>query len=329
MSQPASSSAAIPDLVLITGPEHVLAERALADTLEGLSAAHPEAEVIRVDPGEYEPGRLTMDLSPSLFGGHRIVVVRNLDEAGDALVDELDAVLKQPLDDAHLIVLHKGGNRAKRILDALKKAKARVLEAPAMKTDRDKSAFVTNEFRRARRRIEPEAVRALLEAVGKDTSELAAACRQLVDDTSGLIDESVVSLYHGGKVEASGFRVADAAIAGNMSESLRLLRHAFASNVDPVPIVAVLASQLRQVARVATAGGGRSADVAKTLGMAPWQVDRARKAKTGWDGARLGRAIQVVAAADFAVKGGGRDPEFAVEKAVREVCELRHAPPER
>lgn len=319
----------LPQLVLIAGPEKVLAQRALDETLAALRETHPDAETIRVDALEYQPGRLTMDLSPSLFGGHRIIVVRDLDEAPDALVDELDDAVKLPLDDAHLVVLHKGGNRAKRVLDALRKAKAHVIEAPAMKTDRDKSAFVTNEFRRARRRITPEGVRALLEAAGKDTSELAAACQQLVDDTTGVVDENVVGTYHGGKVEATGFRVADAAVAGNASEALRLLRHAFASGVDPVPIVAVLASQLRQVAKVASAGAGRSAELSKQLGMAPWQIDKARTTARGWDGVRLGRAIQEVAAADFAVKGGGRDPQYAVEHAVLEICRHRHAPSER
>lgn len=50
--------------------------------------------------------------------------------------------------------------------------------------------------------------------------------------------------------------------------------------------------------------------------MAPWQVDRARRDAQGWDGDRLGRAIQAVAAADFDVKGGGRDPVYAVERAI-------------
>ena len=117
--------------------------------------------------------------------------------------------------------------------------------------------------------------------------------------------------YHGGKVEATGFRVADAAIAGNSGEALRLLRHAIATGVDPVPIVAVLAQQLRQLVRVGFAGRGRSADVARDLGMAPWQVDKARRALSGWDSEALARSIQ--AAAQRA--GGaarGRHPALAL-----------------
>ena len=119
---------------------------------------------------------------------------------------------------------------------------------------------------------------ALVEAVGKDVRELASACQQLIDDTTGVIDEQVVLTYHGGKVEATGFRVADAAMAGDTGEALRLLRHAIAVGVDPVPIVAVLAQQARQLIKVGSAGRGRSADLARDLGMAPWQVDKARRA---------------------------------------------------
>ncbi|MBC9957228.1 DNA polymerase III subunit delta [Yimella sp. cx-51] len=316
---------AVPPLVLIIGPEQLLADRAVRSTIDLVRETEPDAEVVRIEAAAYEPGELMLHTSPSLFGGLKIVVLRGLDEAGDALLDEVVALAKAPAEGSVLIVAHKGGNRGKRALDALKKGGARLIDAPAIKSDRDKSAFVTNEFRSARRKVSPEAVRALLEAVGKDLGELAAACSQLIADTTGLVDEEQVQEYYGGKVEATGFRVADMAVAGNAGEALRLLRHALASGVDPVPIVAVLAGQLRQVARVATAGGGSSAALAKQLGMAPWQVDRARQASRGWDGERLGRAIQAVAAADFEVKGGGRDPVYAAERAVLTICQERQA----
>lgn len=169
------------------------------------------------------------------------------------------------------------------------------------------------------------AVQALVEAIGKDLRELASACSQLVADTEGVVDERVVETYHGGKVEASGFRVADAALAGQTGEALRLLRHAIASGVDPVPIVAVLASQLRTLVKVGAAGRGSSATVARTLSMAPWQVDKARRSIGGWDGPGLGAAIQAVAAADVEVKGGGRDPVYAVERAILAISAARRS----
>jgi len=317
----------VPPLVLIAGPEQILAERAAESTIALLREGDPQAELVRIEAASYEGGELQLHTSPSLFGGSKIVLVRDLDEGREELIsDVVDVVkgLQEGPADATLIVQHKGGMRGKKALDALKKAGARVIDAPAIKSDRDKSAFVTNEFRTAGRKAAPDAVRALLEAVGKDLRELASACKQLVGDTEGLVTVDVVERYYGGKVEATGFRVADAAISGNLPEALRLARHALASGLDPVPIVAVLASQLRQIARVATAGRGGSGQLAKQLGMAPWQVDRARRDAKGWDGERLGRAIQAVAAADFDVKGGGRDPVYALERAIMTITAERN-----
>lgn len=319
----ATATRSVPPLVLISGPEAVIAERALSSTVDDLRSADPDVEVIRLAAETYEAGALGMHASPSLFGGAKCIVVADLDEAPDELQEDLLAFLAAPEPDVTLVVTHKSGQRGKKVLDTLKKSQARVLDAPAIKSDRDKTDFATHEFRAAGRRATPDAVRALIEAVGKDVRELAAACQQLVADTTGTIDEELVARYHGGKVEATGFKVADAAVAGNAGEALRLLRHAIATGVDPVPIVAVLAQQLRQLVKVGAAGRGRSAEVARDLGMAPWQVDKARRGLSGWGPEGLAEAIQAVAHADFEVKGGGRDPVYAVERAVLLITRAR------
>lgn len=313
----------LPLLVLVTGPEEVLVDRAVAAAVSGYRRVAPDLEVVRISATDYEAGSLTLQASPSLFGESKVVVVDRLDEARDDLQAELLTLLGTPDPVTALIVTHRSGNRGKKVLDALKKAEAHVIRAPAVKYDREKADFVAAEFRAAERRATPQAIHALVEAVGKDLRELVAACQQLIADTTGEIDERLVETYHGGKVEATGFRVADAAIAGNTGEALRLLRHAIAVGVDPVPVVAVLASQLRQLVRVGAAGRGRSADIAKALSMAPWQVEKAWRALNGWEPDALGRSIRAVAVADTDVKGGGRDPVYAVERAILTIAAER------
>ena len=310
--------------MLISGPEGVLAERALVSTLEALRVGDPDLEVIKLYAEGYQGGTLTMHASPSLFGGTTVIVVQDLDEAPDELQADVLDYLAAPADEVTLVVAHKGGMRGKKVLDTLKKAGARVIDCPLIKSDGDKAQFAANEFRRQGRKVTPDAVRALVEAVGKDLRELAAACAQLIADTEGVVDDAMVEKYHGGRVEATGFKVADAAIAGHTGEALRLLRHAISAGDNPVPIVAVLAMQLRQMVRVGSAGRGSSAQLAKTLAMAPWQIDQARRKLNGWDPDGVGRAIQAVAAADFDVKGGGRDPVYAVERAILTICSARN-----
>jgi DNA polymerase III subunit delta len=320
----AAPSTGVPPYVLICGPEGLLAERAVVSTLEALRVGDPDLEVIKLYAEGYESGTLTMHASPSLFGGTSVIVVQDLEEAPDELQTDVLDYLAAPAGHVTLVVAHKSGMRGKKVLDTLKKAGARVIDAPAIKSDGDKAQFAANEFRRQGRRAAPGAVRALVEAVGKDVRELAAACAQLVSDTEGVVDEAMVEKYHGGKVEATGFKVADAAIAGNAGEALRLLRHAISTGDSPVPIVAVLAMQLRQMVRVASAGNGPSGQLAKNLAMAPWQVDQARRKLSGWAPDGVGRAIQAVAGADFEVKGGGRDPIYAVERAILTICDSRN-----
>ncbi|MDQ1537160.1 MAG: polymerase subunit delta, partial [Actinomycetota bacterium] len=120
----------VPAYVLISGPEGVLAERALDSTLEALRDRDPDLEVIKLYSDGYQSGSLTMHASPSLFGGRKAIVVLDLDEAPEELQADLLAYLAQPADDINLVVAHKSGARGKKVLDTLKKAGARVIDAP-------------------------------------------------------------------------------------------------------------------------------------------------------------------------------------------------------
>ncbi|MGB5953146.1 MAG: DNA polymerase III subunit delta [Ornithinimicrobium sp.] len=321
-----------PRLALVSGPEEVLAERAVQSVVTQVRESEPHAEVVHLYASAYVPGDLGVHASPSLFGGTTAIVLHDCDEAADDLLDEVVSLAQGPLEDVVLIVRHKGGNRGKRALDALKKADARVIDAKAIKNEGDKVDFVKNEVQKGRRRIDKDAQLALVQAAGKDVRELAGAAEQLMRDVTGTITTSEVETYYGERVETTGFKVAAAALAGNTSEAMRLLRHVLSGGLDPVPIVAVLAMQLRQIGRVGAAGRASATSVAKDLGMAPWQVDQARRVAQGWDGPRLGRAIEAVAAADVEIKGGlrtgttvTRSPEYAVERAVLTICAERNA----
>ncbi len=308
-------------LTLVTGPEELLVERAIADVVGRARAGG--ADVVRVDGPTYEAGALAVHASPSLFGGTTCIVVRNLHDAVDELHDDLLDLLASQPDEVRLVVTHASGNRGKKVLDALRKRGAVVVQCPTIKLDREKADFVSREFARAGRAVRPDAVRALVEAVGQDVRELASACAQLVADTQGVVDAAMVHTYHGGKVEATGFRVAESAVAGQTGDALRLLRHALATGVDPVPIIAVLAAQLRQVIRVAAAGRGSPGQLASALGMPSWQVDKARRLAESWSAEGLAIAVRAVAAADFEIKGGGRDPVYALERAVLSLARAR------
>jgi DNA polymerase-3 subunit delta len=290
----------------------------------GVKEREPDAEVTRLEGAGYAGGTLGVVTSPSLFGEARVVVVEGVEQATDALITDALAYVAAPEQDVVLVLQHGGGQRGKKLLDAVRASGGPVIVCEPIKKDADKVAFATAELRRAGRRGDAAGVRALVEAVGADLRELAAACAQLASDTTGVIGADVVGRYYGGRIEATGFRVADAAIAGETGQAVALLRHALATGADPVPLVAALAAKLRVLAKVA-ASRGRSASAVRDLGLAPWQVDRARRDLARWTPEGLAAAITAVAQADAEVKGAGRDPVFAVERAVLRVASAAHA----
>jgi DNA polymerase III subunit delta len=322
-----ASKAAIPQLpwdrvrpapvVLVSGTEAVLADRAIRLLRDTLRAEDPTLEVSDLDAGAYSPGELLTLASPSLFAEPRLIRVENVEKTSDAFLEEALAYLEMPADDTYVVLRHAGGVRGKKLLDAIRGGRGGGVEIVCgeLKRESDKLDFVSAEFQAAGRRITGGAQRALVAAFSDDLAELAAACRQLLADTDTEITEATVDKYYGGRVETTAFAVADAALAGRHGEALGLLRHALASGADPVPIVAAFASKVRTMAKVAAVRGG-SNQLAGRLGLAPWQIDRARRDLQGWTDEGLGRAIEALADADAQVKGASRDPVYALERMI-------------
>ena len=302
-------------VVLISGTERYLADRALRTLRDLLLAEDASLEISDIDADLYSPGDLITLASPSLFGEPRFIRVSNVEKCTDAFLVETLSYLENPADGTFLVLRHAGGVRGKKLLDAVRGGLGGGIEIVCgeLKRDTDRYSFAAAEFATKDRRVSAGALRALVSAFVGDLAELAAACQQLISDTIGEVTEQTVGGYYVGRLETTAFQVADAAIAGRHGEALILLRHALASGADPVPIVAAIAMKLRVMAKVSGTRGG-SGQIASTLGLAPWQVERAQSDLRGWDDAGLGHAIVTLAQTDAAVKGAERDPVFAVER---------------
>ncbi len=302
-------------LVLVVGPEDYLGTRAFDVIRRKVREERSETETIHLNASNYAAGQLEMHASPSLFGDAKLIEVTQLEQMNDDFLTDAVQYATASAPDVVLVLRHQGGNRGKKLLDVIRQSGAPVIDCQPLKKDSDKAAFVTSEFRGARRRIEPEAVRALVSAVGSQLSDLAAACQQLSLDIEGTVTTESVEKYYGGRVEATAFKVADAALAGRGGQALSMARHALATGVDPVPLVAALAMKVRTVGKVIQTGGS-SAQLAKELGMAPWQVEQARRDGRSWTPEAVIQSIKVLAEADAQVKGAGKDPVYAVERAI-------------
>ena len=337
-------------MTVIVGDEELLVERAVAiavaqaraalspgadsgtdggDSAEGArdggsNGAGAGADVHDVVAGGVAPGELSGLTAPSLFGEGSVVVVRGAQDAGKDVSAELTRLAKSPAPEVFLIITHAGGAKNKALLTDLINAGARRTDCPSVRRFGERMDFVRGEFRQAGRQADDGGLRTLLDAVGTDLRDLAAACSQLTADTTGVINQAAVARYYHGRAEASGFSVADKAVEGSLAEALEQLRWALATGTSPVLISSALASGLRTLGLVGSARRGVSPNaLAGELGLPPWKIDQARRQLRGWTAEGLARAHAAVAAADVQVKGEGASAGYALERAVTTIVACR------
>jgi DNA polymerase-3 subunit delta len=294
-------------LTLVTGTESYLASRAQRSIKEQLLAEYPNLEVAEIQEGEYSPGLLYSIAAPSLFAEPRLVLIHG---AADGLLVELEAVVKEPIQDCYVVVrLPNAIGHNGKVKTALSKS-CLVVACDEIKKDAERQEFVRGEFAGSGVKIEPAAVKALLGAFSSDLGELGAACNQLAFMGKSLVTASDVENTFEGRLETNAFKIADAALAGNAAEAIRLFRHGFATGIDSVALTAALAMRIRQLARLFN---DRNASPA-ALGMQPWQLDKARRELSNFQEPELIELVLLVAQTDADVKGAARDPEYSIEK---------------
>jgi DNA polymerase III subunit delta len=340
-------------VTVIVGEEELLVERAVSAAVAGVTStagtgaeagtgagagtgsASAEAgtgadaglDVHEVAAAALAPGELTAMTAPSLFGGGCVVVVRAAQDASKEVTAEIVRLAQAPAPEVFLVITHAGGAKNKALLASLADARAGRVDCPAVKRFGERMDFLRGEFRRAGRRADDAGLRALLDAVGTDLRDLAAACSQLAADTTGVISEAAVARYYRGRAEATGFSVADKACEGNLADALEQLRWALATGTSPVLISSALAQGVRTLGLVGAAGRGLSPPtLAADLGMPPWKIDKARQQLRGWTAEGVAAAHAAVAEADAQVKGEAASAGYALERAIATIVACRSGP---
>ncbi len=308
---------------LIVGPEAALADRAMTKLNEELK--EEKCEVTNLFAADVIVGDISDALAPSLFSQRRALIIRDLQDLAEECRDEITRYLNSPDASTTVIFIHKGGVKGKALLDAIKKIKPEIILCDPIKKEAEKEEFVRNLFLDLKRKATPGAVSALVGALGNDLRELQSAISQIAADApAGIIDELIIDKFHQGRVETTGFDVADATIDGNLSGALIALRSALETGTDPVMITSAIASSLRSLAKVSGVNRGvKSFELAGQLGMAPWQIDKARRQLNRWSPAQLADAVGAIAQADAEVKGAASDPIYALEKALTRIASLQ------
>jgi DNA polymerase-3 subunit delta len=310
-------------LTLVSGPESLLADRAVDRMRRQIRHEASDTELTEVDASRVDAGKLAEATSPSLFTTSRALVVTDLANLAPDLFPDVLA-LAAPVAELAVILVHGGGPKGKGLLDKLKAAGVDVIDCPSVKTW-ELPQFVSAEVKQQGASIDSGSAQLLVDAVGHDLRSLAAAVSQLIaDGEGGPVTADHIRQYFGGRAEVTSFAVADAALAGRTGVAMEQLHWAISTGAAPVLVTSALAAGLRGLGKLITARGGlRDADLAREVGVPPWKLKSMRAQARGWDQAGLAAALTAVATADADVKGAADDAGFALERAVLAVARAR------
>jgi DNA polymerase-3 subunit delta len=314
-------------VTVVTGPEELLNDRAVAAVRATVRAADPEAEISETTGDQVTVASLAELAAPSLFSSTRCVVVRAAEDLPDTAYDGLLEYAAAPAADIALVLVHGGGQKGTGLLTRLRRLPTVVERRSAAPKPSDLPRFVTGEVASHGGRITADAAADLVQAVGADLRALAGAAEQLASDFPGApITPGVVGRYFAGRAEVKAFGIADHALFGRTAEALEELRWALETGTSPVLVTGSFANAVRSLARFRGAGPGLGdGDLAREAGVPPWKVRLLRQQAHGWDDLGLAAAVTAVARADADVKGAAADSAYALERMVLAIGQARGA----
>ncbi len=259
-------------------------------------------------------GALADLVSPSLFGGASVLVIRRAEALSTASEDAVLAIVPRLDERARLVLVAKGLDQRRRLHATWAKGGAAV--AFQRPEPRAVPAWVTTLARERGHAIAPGTVERLLERTGTDLARVDDELEKLsvsIGPNAAIERPQVDSLVAATRAHAIE-ELADRLARRDLSGAIRSLRGLLASGEPPLRIVAFLASNLRRALHVCEllAAGVPEAQVAGRLGMPPWLVSR--QASRGSPEA-LEAALAALAELDVALKSS-RPEAAAFETAV-------------
>lgn len=325
VSQPASASRTRPSarpgtaagvdgkdvtLTLITGGDSFLMRQAALRVRDNLARAHPQSEVLSVDCADPSAGAAIMEaLSPSLFWPTSVLVLWAVEEASEAAIGALVAMLGDPRGN-RVVAVHseaKSRKSLERLAGLSIPGGIAHIECRTPKRGRETRDFLTDLASQSGRQVTGDAAEALATAVGNDIALLVGALQQvLVDFPDDPITSSDVATMFSGVAEVTGFGFADAVWGRDPTAALAQFRWGEQTNTLSLPAATgAAAAGLRAMVRVRSAPRGMAdAEVARLVGIPPFKVRVLRQQSASWTDQDLAAALVQLARTDAAVKGG-------------------------
>ena len=253
--------------------------------------------------------------TPSLFDAGRLIVVHDAQDLNAEATDIVARWVADPGPGITLALVANANTKADKLAKALGKHVHLVKSsAPA---PWDTAKWLADRIRKRGRKVSPEAAHVIVDALGTDLRELAAAVDQLLDEVDGAIDVATVKeRFHG--LESKVYEFVDAVLERDPPQALKRLRSLIDQGENAIGIVAALWRQFRVVAYVKDGPRLPPDALAREIGVRPGQVKRAFRQARNFEPNEIRRAFAALADADVALKSENQD-DLVLDLLVEEI----------
>jgi len=253
-----------------------------------------------------------------MMANARLVLLRHVDQMTPTEQAALAPYVAAPASSTCLLMTAQKLDGRGKLAKAAKKSKAWV-DAKPLRRGALRS-FAQAEARTRGHALLGDAVDALLDALGEDLAAVDDALERLslFVGPGAPIDADAVHACVTRVRADSIWALVDAVGLRERDKALEAASSLLADREPPLRILAMVARQLRMVARMrqALADGLGGADAAKEAGAPPFKADELARAAKRFRLADLGRAFETLAEVDMMLKGSRRPPETILQEGI-------------
>lgn len=318
-----AESGRIPDVSVIVGAERFFIERAVAALRQATLGDEGRGFNDEIFDGKTATAARVLEAARTLpmLAQRRFVLVRDIDLMAAAELERLCAYLDAACDTACVVFTAEKLDGRSRFA---KRAKERGYWADAAPLRAgDMRGFVASEAERRQLKLRPDALGALVDAIGNDLAGIDDALERLslyVGKGEPITVDAVDACVSHVRVETI-WALVDAVGARNRRAALEASGSLLADGEPPLRVLSMIARQLRILGRMREAlhRGAPATEAAQRAGAPPFKARELADAARRFDDARLGRAFTLLAEVDLALKGSRRPPDTVLEGAILEL----------
>jgi DNA polymerase-3 subunit delta len=319
-----ASKGSLDPVYVLVGTERLLIERVVDAVRKAVDSMGAPGFNVEVFDGKGLDAARVISAARTLpmIADTRLVLVRHVDAMTPTEQTNLAEYLNDPSESTCLVATATKLDGRAKLAKAAKK-KGVLIDAKPLR-GRELREFIRAEATAREHNIAPQAIEALLDAVGDDLAAIDDAMERLslfVGAGQRIDADAVMMCVTRIRVE-SIWSLVDAIGLKDRRKGIAAAQSLLDDREPPLRLLAMVARQLRIVARMreALSEGLRPQDAAKRAGAPPFKASDLTESARRFTADSLGRAFTLIAETDRALKGSKRPPDVILQDAVLELC---------